>query len=140
MQKPNDNDLLFTMFESTLLERDIALVDRLKDKFGFKSDKEVAAMLKMDHTSLSAVRRCARQVEESGGELTGKERMLTTLQRLRGFDRLGYAWARQSLFVLFPDELAHELVQKDNERTLATLEAEQKASAAHAPNGRRPAQ
>ena len=131
----NDHDLLFSMFDSTELERDIALIDRLKDKFGCKSDKEVALMLKMDHTVLSAVRRSARQVEKEG-KPGAKARTLTPVQRLRGFDRLGYAWARQTLFVIFPDEVAHELVQKDNERTLAAMEAEMAVHPAKVTGGR----
>ena len=35
-------DPLFTVFDSTELERDLALIDRVREKFTLPSDKEVA--------------------------------------------------------------------------------------------------
>ena len=38
-------DPLFTVFDSTELERDLALIDRVKEKFNLPSDKDVADWL-----------------------------------------------------------------------------------------------
>lgn len=116
-------DPLFSMFDSTELERDIALMDRVKEKFDMKSDRELADMLVANKTVLSEIRSNAKAVA-NGFELVGKPRALTALQRLRAFDRLGYAWARDALMAAFPDSVREELVKSDNERTKAHLSAE----------------
>ena len=38
----NEKDPLFTVFGTTELERDIALMDRVKEKFGMKQDRDLA--------------------------------------------------------------------------------------------------
>ncbi|TXT28327.1 MAG: hypothetical protein FD131_3192 [Rhodocyclaceae bacterium] len=116
-------DPLFTMFDSTELERDIALMDRVKEKFDMKSDRELSDMLGANKTVLSEIRSNAKAVA-NGVELGGKPRALTALQRLRAFDRLGYAWARDALMAAFPDSVREELVKSDNERTKAHVAAD----------------
>ncbi len=52
-------------------------------------------------------------------------RMLTGFQRLRCFDRLGYAWARDALLAAFPTAYREELLKSDNERIESREGAEQ---------------
>ncbi len=124
-------DPLFTIFDSTELERDIALMDRVKDKFDIKSDKELALKIGAHHTVLSEIRSYAKEVA-AGKQPDGKARALTALQRLRAFDHLGYAWARDALMAAFPASVRDELRKNDNERIKAN---DVEATAADAKTG-----
>ncbi|WP_126448207.1 hypothetical protein [Sulfuricystis multivorans] len=115
-------DPLFTLFGSTELERDIALMDRVKEKFGLKSDSELARMIGVHKSVLSEIRSCAKNVA-NGNTPEGKARTLTALQRLRAFNHLGYAWARDALMAAFPEAVREELRKNDNERTHANMVA-----------------
>ena len=110
------------MFDSTELERDIVLMDRVKEKFNLKHDRELAEMLGANRTVLSEIRSYAKAVA-NGQEQDAKPRALTSLQRLRAFDRLGYAWARDALMMAFPNAVREELVKSDNDRTKAHVNA-----------------
>ena len=110
-----NRDPLFTVFETTELERDIALMDRVKEKYGAKSDLRLAKLIGANKTVLSEIRSYAKAVA-SGKAYEGKPRMLTGFQRLRCFDRLGYAWARDALLAAFPTAYREELLKSDNER------------------------
>jgi hypothetical protein len=104
---PKKKDPLFTMFDSTELERDLELLDRVKAKFDIKSERQLAEFLDINKTTLSEIR----------SELNPKGRKLTALQRLRAFNHLGYAWARDALMAIFPDDWRDDLLKSDNERT-----------------------
>lgn len=119
MSQPKDP--LFTIFGTPELERDIALMDRVKEKFDLKSDRELAEMIGAHKSVLSEIRSYAKGVA-SGTPPEGKARALTALQRLRAFDHLGYAWARDALMAAFPDAVREALVKSDNERTKAHVE------------------
>ena len=108
-------DPLFTVFDTTDLERDIALMDRVKEKYGAKSDLRLAKLIGANKTVLSEIRSYAKAVA-TGKPYDGKPRTLTGFQRLRGFDRLGYAWARDALLAAFPTAYREELLNSDNER------------------------
>ena len=108
-------DPLFTVFDTTDLERDVALMDRVKEKYGAKSDLRLAELIGANKTVLSEIRSYAKAVA-SGKAYEGKPRTLTAFQRLRGFDRLGYAWARDALLAAFPTAYREELLNSDNER------------------------
>ena len=122
-------DPLFTVWDSTELERDLALMDRVKLKFNLPSDKELAKWLGVNKTIISGIRAYAKTVEqmqnESGAttvsDLPPPPRSLTSLQRLRAFDRLGYAWARDALMTAFPDSVREDLRKIDNERAKANF-------------------
>ena len=116
-------DPLFTVFDTTDLERDVALMDRVKEKYGAKSDLRLAELIGANKTVLSEIRSYAKAVA-SGKTYEGKPRMLTGFQRLRCFDRLGYAWARDALLAAFPTAYREELLKSDNERIESRLGAE----------------
>lgn len=116
-------DPLFTVFDSTELERDLALIDRVKEKFTLPSDKEVADWLGVHKSVISEIRSYAKAVANSKGEGRTPPRSLTALQRLRAFDRLGYAWARDALMTAFPDAVKDDLLKIDNERAQANFRA-----------------
>ncbi len=113
-------DPLFTIFDSTELERDIALMDRVKEKFELKSDSGLARMIGAHKSVLSEIRSYAKSVA-NGNTPEGKARTLTALQRLRAFNHLGYAWARDALMAAFPEAVREELRKSDNERTHANV-------------------
>lgn len=117
-------DPLFTVFSTTQLERDIALLDRVKEKFAL-TDRLLGEMLGINKTVLSDIRRYAKALSK-GGPVPGtlKPRMLTSLQRVRAFDRLGYAWARDALTLAFPDSVRDEMLKTDNARTAAQMDGE----------------
>src|SRR5574338_121854 len=130
MMQPRDP--LFTVLGSTELERDIALVDRVKEKFGIKSEGALADFIGMNKSVLADVRSHAKAeaisralAKEKGLEPqpAGKVRTLTALQRLRCFNHLGYAWAREALIAAFPEAVRAELLDCDNERTRANVAA-----------------
>ena len=116
-------DPLFTVFDSTELERDLALIDRVREKFTLPSDKEVADWLGVSKSVISEIRSYAKSVVQSREEGRGPPRSLTALQRLRAFDRLGYAWARDALMTAFPDAVKDDLIKIDNERAQANFRA-----------------
>ena len=116
-------DPLFTVFDTTDLERDVALMDRVKEKYGAKSDLRLAELIGANKTVLSEIRSYAKAVA-SGKTYEGKPRMLTGFQRLRCFDRLGYAWARDALLAAFPTAYREELLKSDNQRIESQLGAE----------------
>lgn len=95
-------DPLFTVFDSTELERDLALMDRVKEKFNIGSEKELAEWLGVHKSILSEIRSFAKAVRERQADGRTSPRSLTALQRLRASDRLGYAWARDALDDSFP--------------------------------------
>lgn len=116
-------DPLFTVFDSTELERDLALIDRVKEKFDLPSDKDVAEWLGVAKSILSEIRGYAKAVPCDQWEGRTPPRSLTALQRLRAFDRLGYAWARDALMTAFPDAVKEDLIMIDNERSMANFRA-----------------
>lgn len=116
-------DPLFTVFDSTELERDLALIDRVKEKFDLPSDKDVAEWLGVSKSILSEIRGYAKAVPSGQREGRTPPRSLTALQRLRAFDRLGYAWARDALMTAFPDAVKEDLIMIDNERSMANFRA-----------------
>ena len=120
-------DPLFTVFDTTDLERDVALMDRVKEKYGAKSDLRLAELIGANKTVLSEIRSYAKAVA-SGQPYEGRPRTLTGFQRLRGFDRLGYAWARDALLAAFPTAYRDELLKSDNERIESQLDAEPEGS------------
>ena len=129
-------DPLFTVFDSTELERDLALIDRVKDKFNLPSDKEVADWLWVHKSVISEIRSYAKAVATGKDEGRSPPRSLTAVQRLRAFDRLGYAWARDALMTAFPDAVKDDLIKIDNERAQANFRAThegQEAERADAP-------
>lgn len=116
-------DPLFTVFDSTELERDLALIDRVREKFTLPSDKDVADWLGVSKSVISEIRSYAKSVEQGKVEGQTPPRSLTALQRLRAFDRLGYAWARDALMTAFPDAVKDDLLKIDNERAQANFRA-----------------
>lgn len=125
----SQKDPLFTVWDSTELERDLALMDRVKLKFGIKSDRELADWLGANKSVISEIRRYAKEqakykLGQWVGEVKPPPRSLTALQRLRAFDRLGYAWARDALMTAFPDSVREDLLEIDNERSRANAQAE----------------
>ena len=116
-------DPLFTVFDSTELERDLALIDRVKEKFNLPSDKDVADWLGVHKSVISEIRSYAKAVEQSKEDGRTPPRSLTALQRLRAFDRQGYAWARDALMTAFPDAVKDDLLKIDNERAQANFRA-----------------
>ena len=116
-------DPLFTVFDTTELERDIALMDRVKEKYGAKSDLRLAKLIGANKTVLSEIRSYAKAVA-NGQSYEGKQRTLTAFQRLRCFDKLGYAWARDALLAAFPTAYRELLLKSDNERIESRLGAE----------------
>ena len=120
-------DPLFTVFETTELERDIALMDRVKEKLAITSDAKLAVYIGANKSVLSEIRSYAKAVA-SGQPYEGRPRTLTGFQRLRGFDRLGYAWARDALLAAFPTAYRDELLKSDNERIESQLDAEPEGS------------
>lgn len=116
-------DPLFTVFNSTELERDLALIERVKLKFNI-FDKEVAGWLGVSKSVISEIRSYGKAVERREADGLKPPRSLTALQRLRAFDRLGYAWARDALMTAFPDEVKEDLIKIDNERAQANFRAE----------------
>ncbi len=126
-------DPLFTVFDSTELERDIALIDRVKDKFGIKNDKDVCAYLHIHRSVLSEIRsHYAKELAEEKDFGKGK-RTLTPWQRLIAFDHLGYAWARDAAMMLFPEDMRDELLRRDNARAMAAIEAGAEAASEEVP-------
>ena len=116
-------DPLFTVFDPTELERDLALMDRVKEKFNIGSEKELAEWLGVHKSILSEIRSFAKAVRERQADGRTPPRSLTALQRLRAFDRLGYAWARDALMTAFPDAVKDDLIKIDNERSKANFRA-----------------
>ena len=120
-------DPLFTVWDSTELERDLALMDRVKEKFNVTSDTELAKWLRVSKSVISEIRAYAKEVDaiklkrgkKAVSSLPPPPRSLTALQRLRAFDRLGYAWARDALMTAFPDNVRADLLEIDNERAKA---------------------
>jgi len=88
---------------------DNALLDRFKKKFNIVHDAEVARILGCSRGLLPDIRN------------PEKPRKLTPLQKLRIYDHLGYAWARNALIALFPEKLAEDMRRWDNERTKRNL-------------------
>ena len=123
----NEKDPLFTVFGTTELERDIALMDRVKEKFGMKQDRDLAELLGVNKSILSEIRSYAKSVA-TGNAPEGKHRCLTPLQRLKAFNHLGYAWARDALIAIFPENLQNDLLKIDNERTRAHVEKDRQAT------------
>ena len=116
-------DPLFTVFDSTELERDLALIDRVKEKFNLPSDKDVADWLGVHKSVISEIRTYAKSLDNITDDRRAPPRSLTALQRLRAFDRLGYAWARDALMTAFPDAVKDDLLKIDNERAQANFRA-----------------
>ena len=56
-------DPLFTVFDSTELERDLALIDRVKEKFNLPSDKDVADWLGVHKSVISEIRSYAKSLD-----------------------------------------------------------------------------
>lgn len=131
-------DPLFTVFDSTELERDLALLDRVREKFSLPSDSEVALWLGVSKSVLSEIRSYAKSVEQNGEDGRSPPRSLTALQRLRAFDRLGYAWARDALMTAFPDAVKDDLLKIDNERAQANFRATQEGPAEMGKDGLSP--
>ena len=119
----DDLDPLFTVFGTTELERDIALMDRVKEKFAAQTDLALAELIGANKTVLSEIRSYAKAVA-NGQSYEGKQRTLTAFQRLRCFDKLGYAWARDALLAAFPTAYRELLLKSDNERIESRLGAE----------------
>jgi len=88
--------------QRTTMIRQAALVEQLKARFEVP-DAEVAVWLDTHKTSISNLRRL--------------ERPLTMRQELMLYDYLGYAWARNVVLKLCPQDLAHILKIKDNLRS-----------------------
>lgn len=116
------NDPLFTVWNSTELQRDLALMDRVKEKFSIGSDRELAEWLGVNKGVISEIRRYSKMVDQGESDGTEPPRSLTALQRLRAFDRLGYAWARDALMTAFPDMVKNDLLKIDNERARAKMQ------------------
>lgn len=114
MSKKNEIDLLFTISTSEIA-RDNALLDRIKEKFGITSERELGVFLEINKSVLAEVRTYGKQVE--AGDVLTKPRLLTVPQRLRAFDHLGYAWTRDIVMLLVPEALRKDLVHSDNKRT-----------------------
>ena len=55
-------DPLFTVFETTELERDIALMDRVKEKLAITSDAKLAVYIGANKSVLSEIRSYAKAV------------------------------------------------------------------------------
>lgn len=121
-------DPLFTVFDSTELERDVALIDRVKEKFGVKNDKDICAYLHIHKSVLSEIRgQYAKEQAAKPGRADfgkAKPRLLTPWQRLVAFDHLGYAWARDAAMMLFPEDMREELLRRDNERAMAVIQSD----------------
>lgn len=86
--------------------RHIQLLQELKTKFDL-ADCEIAKVLEATAPIISDVR--------------GGRRQLTFAQELRAYNRLGYAWARDAMLAMLPDETQDKLLKKDQDRTKAVL-------------------
>lgn len=86
--------------------RHIQLLQELKTKFDL-ADWEIAKVLEATAPIISDVR--------------GGRRQLTFAQELRAYNRLGYAWARDAMLAMLPDETHIKLLKKDQDRTKAVL-------------------
>lgn len=87
-------------------ERHIQLLQELKTEFDM-ADWEIAKLLEATAPIISDVRAGRRQ--------------LTFAQELRAYNRLGYAWARDAMLAMLPDETHDKLLKKDQDRTKAVL-------------------
>jgi hypothetical protein len=82
--------------------KDEELLDRLKEKFGCTSDRQLANVLAVTPTFISLVRH--------------KRKELSLKVKLRAFDKLGYSLARDTLLLLTPGKVRSALLERDNER------------------------
>lgn len=117
-------DPLFTLFSTTELERDVALLDRVKEKFKLKSDAKLALMIGANKAVLCELRSQAKAAA-AGEAITGKVRQLTVPQRLRAFDKLGYAWARDAFMFAVPEAIRQPLLDRDNDRATENMSADE---------------
>lgn len=115
------NPILFTITTSEL-ERDVALLDELRIELKL-SDAKIAMVIGANKTVLSELRSQAKAVT-NGEQVAGKLRSLTVSQRLRAFDKLGYAWARQAFMLAVPTATRDKLLAIDNERTQKNIKLE----------------
>ena len=82
--------------------KDEELLDRLKEKFGCTSDRQLANVLAVTPTFISLVRNNRKE--------------LSLKVKLRAFDKLGYSLARDTLLLLSPGKVRSALLKRDNER------------------------
>lgn len=99
---PDLDDAIAEQTQRETMIRQAGLLAKLKDRFGVP-DAELADWLDTHKTSISNLRRL--------------DRPLTMRQELMIYDYLGYAWARNVILKLCPQDLAHILKVKDNLRS-----------------------
>ena len=87
---------------------DSELLDQVKAKFGIKDDKDLVKWIGLQRSSISEIR--------------NGHRHLPLKQKVECYDHLGYAWARDAILAMFPDETKEKLRQKDNERSVSSLD------------------
>ena len=87
------------------MKTDNEVLDALKKQFDYEMDCQIGDLLDMSPTQISQVRSKTNP------------RALTTKQRILAYDHLGYAWAREAMLDLFPEQISHKLRAMDISKT-----------------------
>ncbi|MDD2822395.1 MAG: hypothetical protein PHW29_14165 [Flavobacterium sp.] len=84
-------------------ESDIKLIERIKIMFDLSRDEDVGDLLGIKKAMISEIRK-------------GRSN-LGILPKLKALDKLGYAFAREALFSITPEEFSKKVIEADNNRT-----------------------
>ena len=100
------------------MKTDNELLDELKKQFDYEMDYQIGDLLGMSPAQISQVRSKTNP------------RALTTKQRIIAYDHLGYAWAREAMLDLFPEQISLKLRAMDISKTkrLASKNTEEQQS------------
>ena len=97
------------------MKTDVELLDAVKAEFDFANDCQLFDLLSMSRTQISGVR------------AKTNPRSMTNTQPILAYNHLGYAWAREAMLALFPEELHQKWRAMDIKKTKAVASREKSA-------------